>query len=146
MDTTSVNNAISFSPSVGSISHSWNANERIVTFTTSGFQFGTQYTMTIQPTAKDKYSHPLDGDGNGWIDENDGQFAALRTWNPLADPGRQGLSLAEAGVGALSLSRATTPFDLYGSDAAQLGTLRATGIALRETGEAGTISHIDLTA
>ena len=65
MDTTSVNNAISFSPSVGSISRSWNANERIVTFGTSGFQFGTQYTMTIQPTAKDKYNHPLDGDGNG---------------------------------------------------------------------------------
>ncbi len=65
MDTSSVNSAISFSPSLGSISRSWNANERIVTFTTSGFEFGTQYTMTIQPTAKDKYNHPLDGDGNG---------------------------------------------------------------------------------
>lgn len=100
------------------------------------------------PASGDGFSElaTLDGDGNGWIDENDAQFATLRTWNPLADPGRQGLSLAEAGVGALSLSRVTTPFDLYGSDAAQLGTLRATGIALRETGEAGTISHIDLTA
>lgn len=65
MDTASVNAALSFSPAVASAARTWNANERIVTINTSAFQFGTQYTLTIQPTAKDKYNHPLDGDGNG---------------------------------------------------------------------------------
>lgn len=65
MDTASVNAAYSFSPAVASAARVWNANERTLTINTSAFQFGTQYTLTIQPTAKDKYNHPLDGDGNG---------------------------------------------------------------------------------
>ncbi|HMV01485.1 MAG TPA: VCBS repeat-containing protein, partial [Rhodocyclaceae bacterium] len=100
------------------------------------------------PASGDGFSElaALDADGNAWIDENDPQFAQLRYWNPLADPEGKGLSLSQAGIGALSLSPVATPFDLYGSNASLLGSLRSTGIALRESGEAGTISHIDLTA
>lgn len=100
------------------------------------------------PASGDGFSElaALDADGNAWIDENDPQFAQLRYWNPLADPEGKSLSLSQAGIGALSLSPVATPFDLYGSNASLLGSLRSTGIALRESGEAGTISHIDLTA
>ncbi|KAB2908576.1 MAG: Ig-like domain-containing protein [Ignavibacteriales bacterium] len=65
MDTASVNNALVFAPTVGNPQKSWSANERTLVINTSGFQFATNYTLTILATAKDKSNHPLDGNGDG---------------------------------------------------------------------------------
>lgn len=87
----------------------------------------------------------LDDDRNSWIDENDSAFSQLRLWSP-DEQGQGKLStLAEAGVGAISLTRLSTPFDLKGSNNALLGQIRSSGIFLQESGEAGTIQQIDLT-
>ena len=49
------------------------------------------------------------------------------------------------GLGAISLARVATPFELKDSRNHQQGEIRATGIYLREDGAAGTIQQIDLT-
>lgn len=87
----------------------------------------------------------LDSDGNGWIDEADPAFKDLQVWSPGAQGGGQLRSLAEAGVGALALSRVATPFHLNTAANQNLGLIRDSGIFLRESGEAGTIQQIDLT-
>ncbi len=65
MDVASVNSAISFNPPVAGATTTWGNSDRTVSITTSGMAYSTQYTLTIQATAKDKFNHPLDGDGNG---------------------------------------------------------------------------------
>lgn len=82
----------------------------------------------------------LDGDGNGWIDENDAAFGQLSVWQP----GSSLQSLAEAGVGALSLSRVATPFSLRDAANNALGEVRASGFYLREDGQAGSLQQVDL--
>lgn len=65
MDVASVNAAISFNPPVAGTTNTWSNSDRTISITTTGMAYNTQYTMTIQPTAMDKFNHPLDGDGNG---------------------------------------------------------------------------------
>jgi hypothetical protein len=86
----------------------------------------------------------LDDDGNGWIDESDQSYARLRVWTKSAAGADQLLTLAETGVGAISLGRIATPFDLKDADNASRGEIRSSGIYLREDGSAGTIQQIDL--
>lgn len=86
-----------------------------------------------------------DRDGNGWIDENDPVFQQLQVWTQPADGGAQLRSLAEAGVGAISLARVRTPFDLKNLANEQLGQVRSSGIYLTEDGQAKTVQQIDLT-
>ncbi|MGE5469438.1 MAG: VCBS repeat-containing protein [Bacteroidota bacterium] len=88
----------------------------------------------------------LDGDKNGWIDENDGAYGQLQVWSRDADGNNRLQSLAAAGVGAISLSRIATPFDIKNDANGLLGQIRQTGIVLQEDGSAGTIQQIDLTA
>ncbi|MFZ5443383.1 MAG: hypothetical protein ACOZQL_25475 [Myxococcota bacterium] len=89
------------------------------------------------PTSGDGFAElsALDSDGDGFLDEDDAAFSALRLWSP-----RDGTlsTLAEAGVGALALARVTSPFTLAG------GALRETGVYLREDGLAGALQHVDL--
>jgi hypothetical protein len=87
----------------------------------------------------------LDDDGNGWIDESDAAFDRLRVWTPAADGGGALNSLAELGIGALGLAHVATPFALRGSDNADLGVVKSSGIYLSETGQAGSLQEIDLT-
>ena len=87
----------------------------------------------------------LDDDGNGWIDENDAAFGQLQIWIRDADGADRLLSLAEAGIGAISLSRVATPFDIKTSANDLLGQIRSSGVFLHENGMAGTIQQIDLT-
>lgn len=88
----------------------------------------------------------LDGDHNGWIDENDAAFKDLKLWSRDATGKEQLQSLSAAGVGAIALSRISTPFDLKTNANELLGQIRTSGIFLQETGTAGTIQQIDLTA
>ena len=100
------------------------------------------------PTRGDGFQElaALDGDGNGWIDENDAAYAQLQVWSRDA-AGNEGLqSLAEAGVGAIALARIATPFSVKTEANELLGQIRSSGIFLQEDGTAGTIQQIDLTA
>jgi len=88
-----------------------------------------------------------DGDGNGWIDENDAVYDRLRLWQPGAgekDPGKL-TSLRDAGVGALYLGNVATPYTIRSGNGA-VAEVAATGLYLKESGQAGTIQHVDLIA
>ncbi|MBS1130657.1 MAG: hypothetical protein H6R16_1659 [Proteobacteria bacterium] len=88
----------------------------------------------------------LDDDKNGWIDENDAAFGQLQVWTRNTEGTEQLQSLGSAGVGAISLSRINTPFDIKTNANELLGKIRTSGILLQESGAAGTIQQIDLTA
>lgn len=87
----------------------------------------------------------LDGDGNGWIDENDAAFAQLSVWTPAAEGAGALRSLADLDIGALALAEVATPFALRGGDNADLGVVKASGLYLTESGRAGSLQEIDLT-
>ena len=86
----------------------------------------------------------LDRDGNGWIDEGDAAFAQLYAWTPSAEGGGELRSLADLGVGAVSVNAIDTAFELRGSGNASLGAIRTTGVYLSEDGAAGTVQQVDL--
>jgi hypothetical protein len=87
----------------------------------------------------------LDADGNGWIDANDPDFKHLGVWVPAGSGTGSLKSLAELGIGALALAHATTPFALRSSDNRDLGQVKASGLYLTESGQAGSLQEIDLT-
>ncbi len=84
-----------------------------------------------------------DGDGNGWIDENDEIFDRLKVWYRNAEGEDILISLKEAGVGAIFLGSQETEMTLDESGQTN-GMIRRTGFFLKETGEAGTVQHVDL--
>lgn len=84
----------------------------------------------------------FDDDGNGWIDEGDAVFSRLSTWSGGSDGTLT--SLKDSGVGAISLGNVATPFELKGSGNALLGSVRTTGIYVKENGTVGTVQQIDL--
>lgn len=86
----------------------------------------------------------LDGDGNGWLDEADPDFASLKAWSRNADGKDSLASLQDAGVGAVYLGAAETPFSLKDDDNRLRGQVRASGVYLREDGRAGSLHQIDL--
>lgn len=87
----------------------------------------------------------LDDDGNGWIDENDAAFDRLQVWTPATEGAGELRSLAELGIGALGIGHVATPFALRGSDNADLGVVKSSGVYLTEAGQAGSLQEIDLT-
>lgn len=86
-----------------------------------------------------------DKDRNGWIDENDEIFDKLKIWTKDEDGTDRLISLKEAGVGAIYLGNVSTEFALKGQENNNTnGVIRSTGLYLKESGEAGTMQHIDL--
>ncbi|WP_151670435.1 hypothetical protein [Nitrincola schmidtii] len=87
-----------------------------------------------------------DDDGNGWIDENDFIFEHLKLWfKPGTSDSQQLISLKDAGIGAIYLGNADTPFTLNNSlGDERLGVIRSTGIYVSDQGKAGLIQHVDL--
>ncbi len=85
-----------------------------------------------------------DADGNGWIDQGDPVFGELRVW--FQDDAGPGLvyTLADLGIGAVSTSSVDTPFDLRTARNGLLGQIRASGVYLREDGQPGIVSQVDL--
>lgn len=81
----------------------------------------------------------LDGDGNGWIDEGDAAFGKLALWS-----GDYWNSLTAHGVGALFTGSVAAPFALKDADNQLLGQIRAAGVYLQESGQAGLMQQVDL--
>lgn len=88
----------------------------------------------------------LDGDHNGWIDENDAAFGQLQIWQKDAAGNDSLSSLQQMGVGAIALARIATPFEIKSANNESFGQVRSSGIFLQEEGTAGTMQQIDLTA
>lgn len=86
----------------------------------------------------------LDEDGNGWIDAADAVSEQLYLWRPESGGDAKLITLAEAGVAALSTSRIATPFALRGEGNADLGAVRSTGLYLSTARTVGTTQQIDL--
>lgn len=82
----------------------------------------------------------LDGDRNGWVDEADPSYAALGVWFPDGTL----RSLKEAGIGALNVDSAWSPFALRDADNNPRGQIWRSGVYLSEDGRAGSLQQIDL--
>lgn len=87
-----------------------------------------------------------DADHNGWIDEGDPVFGQLRVW--VQDPSGPGktYSLADLGIGALSVAPVATPFQLQSTTGELLGQIRNSGVYLNDSGRPGVIQQIDVAA
>ncbi|MDR2208344.1 MAG: VCBS repeat-containing protein [Azoarcus sp.] len=86
----------------------------------------------------------LDDDGNGWIDENDRAFRSLYVWNKDANGNDVLTSLKNAGVGAIALTYANTPFSLKDANNNLLGQITDTSVFLMEKGGVGTVQKVDV--
>lgn len=85
-----------------------------------------------------------DEDGNDFIDEEDSIYQRLRIWQKDADGDDHLIALGQAGVGAIYLGSAATPFQVKDSDNQLLGVVRRTGVYLKEQGGVGTVQQLDL--
>jgi hypothetical protein len=98
------------------------------------------------PATGDGFSElaALDSDGNEWIDEGDASFTQLRIWSRTAGGADQIATPAQLGIGAFHTGSADTQYR-YGNTAAESpGSLRASGVYLKEDGTAGTVQQLDL--
>lgn len=86
----------------------------------------------------------LDADSNHFIDENDPIYDRLRIWQKDADGRDHLLVLGQAGIGAIFLGHAASPFDLKDQENNLIGRVRSSGVFIRENGSAGTIQQVDL--
>lgn len=85
-----------------------------------------------------------DKDGNGWIDEKDDIYKKLKVWVKAEDGTDRLLDLKKADVGAIYLGKTATEFSLNHAQTNETNAaIRSTGIFLKESGEAGTIQHVD---
>lgn len=82
--------------------------------------------------------------GDNWIDENDPVFGSLRIWTRDQQGTDLLYSLAQAGVGAVYLGSAESPFSLKDGNNQLFGLITQTGIALKEDGSVVTVQDVDL--
>lgn len=85
-----------------------------------------------------------DKDNNGWIDENDDVYSKLSVWSKDKDGNDVMYTLKEADVGAIFLGDVATEFSLNDAQNNTKGIVRSTSFFLKDSGGAGTVSHIDL--
>ncbi len=85
-----------------------------------------------------------DQDGNGWIDENDDIYSKLSVWSKDKNGNDVLYSLKEVDVGAIYLGDVETQFSMTDANNSAKGVMRSTSFFLKDSGGAGTISHIDL--
>ncbi len=83
--------------------------------------------------------------GNGWIDEGDAVFKALKIWTKDETGNDLLCTLKDLDIGALYLGNANTDFSLNDSKTNETKAfVRKTGLFLYESGMAGTMQHVDL--
>lgn len=85
-----------------------------------------------------------DEDSNGWIDEADYIFDKLKIWTKDSDGTDILLSLKDADIGAIYLGRTSTSYALNDLTNNTNAYIKSSGVFLRESGESGIISQIDL--
>ncbi|MBQ7918523.1 MAG: hypothetical protein IJ324_01090 [Lachnospiraceae bacterium] len=85
-----------------------------------------------------------DEDGNGWIDEGDLIWSRLKIWCQNEDGTGTLYRLSDKNVGAICLQNTKTQFSLKDVKNCEQGYIRSSGVFLFETGEAGTVQHLDL--
>jgi len=100
--------------------------------------FGTKSGDGFKDLAK------YDSDGNGWIDEADDIWKALKIYVQNDDGTEQLYSLSEKNVGAIYLGNLSTDFSIKDESNQTNAVIRKTGLFLYENGTAGTIQHLDL--
>ncbi|MBI5464438.1 MAG: Ig-like domain-containing protein [Ignavibacteriales bacterium] len=111
MDKSSVESALSISPSIGAGYFSW--EKKNATFRPFGFfQPGTFYTVKIKSTAKDPTGFPLDGNRNGQADSLDDFVLYLLTTGK--------------GTGTVYPMKGEFPFDFFGTSVGTTDTAKAT--------------------
>lgn len=86
-----------------------------------------------------------DKTGKGWIDSGNPVFDKLKVWTKNDDGTDKLTGLSALGIGAISTKAIGTPFDIKAEGNATLGSIRSTGVFLRENGVAGTVQQVDLT-
>ena len=86
----------------------------------------------------------LDEDGNGWIDSNDSAWESLHVWSKDEYGNDRLLTMSEAGIGAICLENIATLFSLMDTANQAKGQIQSTGIFIGESGQVGTIQHVDL--
>ncbi len=85
-----------------------------------------------------------DEDGNGWIDEGDSIFEKLRIWSKDSEGNDILYTLKDQNIGAIYTGAVDTQFSLNDNTNSTMGYVRKTGLFLYETGEVGTVQHVDL--
>lgn len=86
-----------------------------------------------------------DLDGNGWIDENDDIFDALKIWYKDESGADRLLDLRESGVGAIYLGNTATNYNLRSEESLEVnGAIRKMGLFLYENATIGSIVHLDI--
>jgi hypothetical protein len=86
----------------------------------------------------------LDSDNNGFIDNADSAYQAIRLWDPTKSGESALTSLSAAKIGALYTGQATSPFDIRDSTGNLEGQVRATGIYITEAMDVRPLEQIDL--
>jgi hypothetical protein len=87
-----------------------------------------------------------DLDNNMWIDENDAIFDELTLWENDGSGQMQLTKIKEAGIGAIYLASAPTPFNLTDDNNNLVAKIKKSGIALNEDGSVSSIQEMDWTA
>lgn len=87
-----------------------------------------------------------DNDSNGWIDEADTIYNALRIWTKDAKGNNALNTLKDKNIGAVYLGNITARFDIKDSDNVSNGEIIKAGIYLKDNGHAGTIQQVNLVA
>lgn len=88
----------------------------------------------------------LDSNKNGFIDAGDEQFEKLYLWQPSSEENQeeQWLSLKEANIKAISLSKIDTPFDFYDQNGEVQARLRQSSFAISEDGAGRGVHQVDV--
>lgn len=85
-----------------------------------------------------------DEDGNGWIDEADSVYEKLQVWTKDNNGNDILYKLKDLDIGAIYLNDTKTQYGMYDASGNQQGMMQSSSIFLKDSGGAGTISHIDL--
>jgi hypothetical protein len=87
-----------------------------------------------------------DTDGNGWIDEANPVFKNFLIWSRDLNGNDQVARLSDKDVGAIYTGKTETPFAMKDGSNTLVGEVVSTGVYLDESGKAGTVQQINLTA
>ena len=85
-----------------------------------------------------------DADGNQWVDEGDPIYARVSVWRQDSSGASGLVPLGAAGVGAIYLGKAPTPFEVRDEHNELLAVVRSSSIYLHPDGSAGTVQQVDL--